>query len=196
MDATQYYVTTLTNAAIKLGPLVFYLLAGYFLFIKLPFLLYYRSIQKNKGTAAEFTQQENVDADFQKKMEEERKREFEERMKNLGGDKNKEERKKQSESNHSKSQKSNDKQRGSQQKRQQKEEKQRTSEQIKATPEEILFKLKPGQVFTAQELKKIYHKLLKENHPDKFRTDHQKEFAESKTKSINDAYQKLKKRVS
>lgn len=196
MDATQYYITTLTNAAMKLGPMIFYLVAGYFLFIKLPFLLYYRTLQKPKSS--EFETKFDFDQDFQKRMEEERRREFEERMKNLGSKKQESEKKKAEAHFESKQEKTEHKreEKRKETKQERKKEAPKASEQIKATPEEILFKLKPGQAFTAQELKKRYHQLLHENHPDKFRTDHQKEFAEAKTKSINEAYQKLKKRVS
>ncbi|HLW56215.1 MAG TPA: DnaJ domain-containing protein [Bacteriovoracaceae bacterium] len=193
MDAGQYYITTLTNAAMKLGPLVFYILAGYFLFIKLPFLLYYRNLQKSKNPQGSTQNNESIDMDFQKKMEEERRKEFEERMKNLGGNKQKDETKREDKSQSTGNQKKTSNENTAHRKKQ---HSQKPNEQIQATPEEILFKLKPGKTFTAQELKKIYHKLLKENHPDKFRTDHQKEYAEAKTKKINEAYQKLKKRVS
>lgn len=197
MDAGQYYITTITNAAMKLGPLLFYLFAGYFLFIKLPFLLYLRTLKKphlsNQG-------QEDLQTDpaFQKKMEEERRREFEERMKNLGGDKRdekKQEAKKKEERREEKKREEKREQKFSQGKQEKARPRTKESGVTSASAEEILFKLKPGQVFTGQELKKMYHQLLQENHPDKFRTDHQKEFAEEKTKNINEAYQKLKKRV-
>lgn len=181
MDAGQYYITTLTNAAMKLGPLFFYLLAGYFLFVKLPFLLYYRSIQKNK-TLDDGQAGENIAASSKKKIQEEPKRESQERM----GKKNPEDKSKESSSSSKDHAKNN---------ANQKQSGKNASAQVKATPEEILFKLKPGQVFSAVELKKRYYSLLQENHPDKFRTDHQKEYAETRTKSINEAYQKLKKRV-
>lgn len=186
MDAGQYYITTITNAALKLGPMIFYVVAGYFLFIKLPFLIFYRNIQKPKASSNDF--EFKADPDFQKKMEEERKKEFQERMKNLGGEKNQ---------NQEKAKKEETKeQKRSEESSSKKKEEPKASQGIKASPEEILFKLKAGQIFTAQELKKTYHKLLQEHHPDKFRTEHQKEFAEMKTKNINEAYQKLKKRVS
>lgn len=192
MDAGQYYITTLTNAAMKLGPLVFYIVAGYFLFIKLPFLFYYRTLQKPK-TPGTPQRDENSDINFQKKMEEKQRQEFEERMKNLGGNKQKKDETRDQNSHSAGNQKKSNNENNGNRKKQQS---QKINEQIQATPEEILFKLRPGKPFTAQELKKHYHKLLKENHPDKFRTDHQKEYAEAKTKMINEAYQKLKKRVS
>lgn len=194
MDAGQYYITTLTNAALKLGPIVFYLLAGYFLFVKLPFLLYYKTLQKPKIQVNDKDDDFQNDLNFQKRMEEEQRKEFEERMKNLGS---KKEEQKKEESKREERRKADQQQQQEKRRREEakKKESAKKSEQIQATPEEILFKLRPGQVFTTQELKKRYHKLLQENHPDKFRTDHQKEVAETKTKDINEAYQKLKKRV-
>ena len=69
---------------------------------------------------------------------------------------------------------------------------------IKLTPSELLFDLKPGQILNKKFLKKRYHDLLKENHPDKvdmlgsdFKT-----LAEKKTKEINSAYEELKKKAS
>jgi hypothetical protein len=47
MDA-QYYVTTLTNAFTKLGPLFLFLIGGYFVFIKLPFLFLKKSMNDQK----------------------------------------------------------------------------------------------------------------------------------------------------
>lgn len=186
MDPVQYYVTTLTNAAQKLGPVVLYLVGGYLLFIKLPFVLYYKVLQKPK---VDFSQEEiKPDLNFQKEMEEQRRREFNERMKNLGSGQsqkktdNKQESSQKSSENHS-------------QHKQNGPRPAPKSKMREATPEEIIFKLKAGEVFTAKELKKRYHELLKANHPDKFRTEHQKESAEAKTKNINDAYQKLKKNV-
>lgn len=191
MDPVQYYVTTLTNAAQKLGPVVLYLVGGYLLFIKLPFFLYYKTLQKPKASSQEDFK---PDLDFQKRMEEERVKEFNERMKNLGGGKKKPEAENTQSSQHE--EKKHRHQHQSKARGEAKPDQKQKSGMRQATPEEILFKLKPGEVFTEKELKKRYHELLKQNHPDKFRTDHQKEFAEAKTKSINDAYQKLKKNVS
>ncbi|HLT22946.1 MAG TPA: J domain-containing protein [Bacteriovoracaceae bacterium] len=193
MDAGQYYITTLTNAALKLGPMVLYLLAGYFLFVKLPFLLFYKTLQKPKVHSND-KDDFQTDLNFQKKMEDEQRKEFEERMKNLGGAK-KEETKEEKKEKKEEQRKTENRQEKKRREETSNKRPSKKSEQIQATPEEILFKLRPGQMFTGQELKKRYHKLLQENHPDKFRTDHQKEVAESKTKDINDAYQKLKKRV-
>lgn len=186
MDPVQYYVTTLTNAAQKLGPMVLYLVGGYLLFIKLPFVLYYKVLQKPK---VDFSQEEiKPDLSFQKEMEEQRRREFNERMKNLGpGQGQKKTENKEESSQKTSGNNTHQKQSGPRPAPK--------SKMREATPEEIIFKLKAGEVFTAKELKKRYHELLKANHPDKFRTEHQKESAEAKTKSINDAYQKLKKNV-
>lgn len=48
MDPAQYYITTLTTAFSKIGPLVLFVVGGYFIFIKLPFLFLKKSMDDQK----------------------------------------------------------------------------------------------------------------------------------------------------
>jgi hypothetical protein len=48
MEVSQYYVTTLTNAFMKIGPLIAFLVIGYFIFVKLPFLFFLNNMKKTK----------------------------------------------------------------------------------------------------------------------------------------------------
>ncbi len=69
----------------------------------------------------------------------------------------------------------------------------------KSRPKDIsaeeIFQLRPGESFTKKDLKKKYHDLLKQNHPDKVAAELKKS-AELKTKEINIAYVKLKNRAA
>ena len=48
MDATEYYITTLTNAFKTLGPYFIFFVGGYLVFIKLPFLFLKKSMDDQK----------------------------------------------------------------------------------------------------------------------------------------------------
>lgn len=48
MDPANYFVTTLVGALTKLTPYVIFIAAGYFLFIKMPFLFFRKSIKKQR----------------------------------------------------------------------------------------------------------------------------------------------------
>lgn len=48
MDVSQYYITTLTNAAKNLGPIVIFVIGGYFIFVKLPFLFLKKNLTDQK----------------------------------------------------------------------------------------------------------------------------------------------------
>ena len=65
------------------------------------------------------------------------------------------------------------------------------------TPESI-FNLKTGEKYTKDELKKKYHELLRQNHPDRVASMGAdfKKLAEQNTKEINKAYEKLKSKAS
>jgi len=48
MDVSEYYVNTLKNAAQNLAPILGFVLVGYFIFIKLPFLFFLKNMSKEK----------------------------------------------------------------------------------------------------------------------------------------------------
>ena len=187
MDASQYYITTLTAAVKNLAPYAIFLVGGYLVFIKLPFMFFLKNL---KETKQEFEQNQRLGDDSKKSYRLEDYEDFQRRMKLMNAPKEepkKEEVKKEE----------------SKTRFQEKKKEEPKKEQPKAKPKpqpqsssaEELFEFKPGQTFTQQELKKKYHDLLKMNHPDKVASmgPDFKKMAEMKTKDINSAYMKLKK---
>ncbi len=187
MDASTYYINTLSTAFQKLAPIIAWALAGYFIFIRLPFLLFLKNIKDSKLPGPQDLQLEEDEASKRKK-EQDNFNDFNRRMKILGG------------APHNEQTKSEHK---SEQKKEQKKEQRREGPKKRPAPAgdiaaENLFELRPGQSFTKDELRKKYHELLKMNHPDKVASLGQdfKKLAEQKTKDINSAYNKLKSRAS
>ena len=182
MDASQYYITTLTAAFKNLAPIAIFLLGGYFIFIKLPFMFLLKSM-KDQKQSLDMNQNQRLSDDSKKDYKLEDYQDFQRRMKLTSAQK-KEEPKAQ------------------EQKKAEPKKEEPKKEPPRAKPKpapsnaaEELFELTPGQVYTQQELKKKYHDLLKMNHPDKVASmgiDFKK-MAELKTKEINSAYMKLKK---
>ena len=175
MDASQYYMTTLTNAASKIGPVLGYAIVAYFIFIKLPFLLALKSHKDNKTQKNDdgFPEKNTAPA-FQEQVKLEKK--SEQKIEN-----SKEEPK---------------------QEKQKKEEKKKKTFEKKFPSEESnaynIFSLNTDQKFTKSDLKKKYYDLLRQNHPDKVASlgPEFKKLAEKKTKDINSAYDELKKKAS
>lgn len=195
MDASTYYINTLTTAFQKLAPIIAWALAGYFIFIRLPFLLFLKNIKDSKVTGAQDLQLEDDEAS-KKKKEQDNLHDFNRRMKILGGAPHGEQKKSEQKTEQKSEQKT-------EQKKEHKKEQRREEPKKRAAPAgdaaaENLFELRPGQNFTKDELRKKYHELLKMNHPDKVASLGQdfKKLAEQKTKDINSAYNKLKSRAS
>jgi hypothetical protein len=199
----EYYVTTLTNAFKNLAPYVAFLVGGYFIFIKMPFLFLKKSMddqkkklhEENKGF--EVTKEEKYTVDdylaFQQKL----------KLMNGGQEKSgaskkeepRQERKTQQRSEQKREQRSEQKK--EQKTEQKREAPKRPAEPADQSPEEI-FNLRPGQAITKSELKKRYFELLKQNHPDRVASMGQdfKKLAEKNTKEINKAYDRLKNKAS
>ncbi len=80
---------------------------------------------------------------------------------------------------------------------QKKEPPKRPAAEVGPSPESV-FELIPGQKLSSSELKSRYHELLKQSHPDRVASmgPEFKKLAERKTKEINEAYSKLKKKAS
>ena len=74
----------------------------------------------------------------------------------------------------------------------------KTEHRPRPSKEEVLFQYAAGEAYSHKDLKKKYHKLLKDHHPDKVAQldERRKEMAEKKTKEINSAYEHLKKKAS
>jgi DnaJ-domain-containing protein 1 len=191
MDASTYYINTLTTAFQKLAPIIAWALAGYFIFIRLPFLLFLKNMKDSKLTGPQELQLEDDEATKRKK-EQDNVNDFNRRMKILGGASQNEQKKSEKKTEQKTEQKKE------QRKEQRKEESKKRPSPSKDASAENLFELRPGQNFTKDELRKKYHELLKMNHPDKVASLGQdfKKLAEQKTKDINSAYNKLKSRAS
>ncbi len=202
MDPATYYATTLTNAAKNLGPTILYLIAGYFIFIKLPFMLMVKVNKENKpkveedvgpklGNKASFKAPQDttpkIDSMSHQERMQQRVKEIDEAIKKKEKAR-KEERlrqeKKKVERDNAKAQEEAEKKR-----------KEAAKNAPPLTPAARVFDFKPGEEITKKELKKRYYKLLRENHPDKVGED-KKNHAEKKTKEINSAYEELEKKAS
>ena len=184
MDVSTYYITTLTTAVTKIGPVLAFILVGYFIFIKMPFLFFLNSMKSNRQSMPT-SMQDHLDFDQIKKDQlKTQEQDFKERMKTLGAPKTEAK-----------------KEHKSEQKTEQKQEKKKEvpkKERPQDFSAENLFELKPHQAFTKNELRKKYHDLLKMNHPDKVASlgADFKKLAEQKTKDINSAYTKLKSKAA
>ena len=189
MDPVQYYTTTLINAATKLGPILAFLIGGYFIFFKLPFLFLLRNMNISKK---EFDNQPPTDLlpkDYSVKNYED----FQRRMKLMKAPEPKKEEPKRE------AKKEQPKQERPKQERPKQEQKKPEAPPKKPaavkSPEEIL-NLKPG--YTKADLKKNYYDLLRQNHPDKVASMGAdfKKLADQNTKEINSAYEKLKNKAA
>lgn len=179
MEPIDYYTTTIMKAFKTIGPTVMFLLGGYFIFIKMPFLLFKKSIsdQKKKHQVAEISDEQ-----------EEEKR----NIKLLNGKTKKPEaRLNQTENQEKKQSKGED---ASSKKHD------APKKPIPPRPQspEAFFNFGPDDKFTSRELKKRYFELLQKNHPDRVASmsEEFKKLAEKNTKDINKAYDQLKKKAS
>ncbi|WPU66872.1 J domain-containing protein [Peredibacter starrii] len=191
MDPVQYYTTTLINAATKLGPILAFLIGGYFIFFKLPFLFLLRNMNITKKEFDNQPPSDLLPKDYSVKNYED----FQRRMKLLKTPEPKKEEPKKKEQ----PKQERPKQESTKQERPKQEQKRPEAPPKRPapskTPEEIL-NLKPG--FTKAELKKNYYDLLRQNHPDKVASMGAdfKKLADQNTKEINQAYEKLKNKAA
>lgn len=185
MEPTEYYIKTLTAAFKNIAPLVAFIVGGYFIFVKMPFLFFRKSMDEQKKKL----QDENKDVTVKaEKYTVEDYKKFQETVKLL----NAKEQPKQEQP----------KQEQPKQEQKKKEEPKRErpapkpSSSVKS-PEEV-FNLKPGEAISQSELKKRYIELIKQNHPDRVASMGQdfKKLAENNTKEINKAFEALKKKAS
>lgn len=173
MDPVNYYITTITTAFKNITPVLIFLVGGYFIFIKMPFLFFKKSMGEQKKKF------EDPKEDKLEKNALEHPKEFQKTLNHI---------------NHqSKSEKSN----SEGPKKETKKDSKKIDQQVESTPEEM-FNFKKGESITHKELKKRYFELLKQNHPDRVASMGQdfKKLAERNTKEINKAYEKLKKKAS
>lgn len=191
MDPVNYYITTLSTAFTKLLPYFIFLVGGYFVFVRLPFLFFRKSMDVQKKNLQE---EDTKGLEVKRPYGLEDYQAFQRQMKLMNGAQRqeREQERPRSESKKEESKKEEPK----------KEEPKREKVKVKAepqgkTPEEI-FNLKPHETITKGELKKRYFELLKQNHPDRVASLGQdfKKLAEKNTKEINKAYEKLKNRAA
>lgn len=168
MDPAHYYYTTLMTAFTKLAPYFIFIVGGYFVFIKMPFLFLKKSM------------------DDQKKNLEAEKKDVVPKIEKIA--------EKPKEKNRL-DKKEEPKREGPKREAPKRPEPQATSKAL--TPEEVLG-FKPGEAFTQSELKKRYFDLLKQNHPDRVASmgPDFKKLADKNTKDINQAYEKLKNKAA
>jgi hypothetical protein len=208
MDPANYYITTITSAFLKLAPILAFLIGGYLVFIKLPFLFLRKSMDHQKKKL----QEENKDLQVspeKKAYSVEDYKEFQRKMKLMNSQA---ERPKLEALDHAESRKKTADQRKEQPKSHQRQEQKteqkshQKKEEIRRprpasssapTPEEVLG-FRTNECFTKSELKKRYFDKLKENHPDRVASmgEDFKKLAEKNTKEINQAYDKLKNRAA
>lgn len=199
MDVSQYYITTLMNAATKIGPLLAFIIGGYFLFVKLPFFFFL----KNMNISKKEYEQQNPNLDYQKDYSVKNYEDFQRRMKLMNTSKEAPKLKapeaKKEEAKKEEPKKEKKKEEPKQQKKQEFKQERKT-EVKKDKPQEksaeVIFEIKPG--FTKEELRKRYHELLRQNHPDKVANlgEDFKKLADQNTKEINKAYEKLKSKAA
>lgn len=193
MDPVEYYIKTLTVAFKNIAPLVAFVIGGYFIFVKMPFLLFRKSMNEQKKKVEE----ENKGLEKVEKYTVEDYKKFQDTMKLLSGQKEipKQENPKQD-------QKKQEQKKKEEKKEERKEERRerpaaKPAAATNRSPEEV-FNLKPGESLSGSELKKRYFELLKQNHPDRVASMGQdfKKLAENNTKEINKAFEALKKKAS
>jgi hypothetical protein len=171
----NYYINTLTTALGKIGPLVAFIVVGYFIFFKLPFLFFLRNMKKSKeelGIPKEVVPQRTKEGHSIQEYEK-----FVQRKKRIEAPREKEERKE------------NLRLEAPGTRSRPRDEDERARE---------LFELKVGEVFSKEELRKKYRDLLKANHPDKVASlsPEFRALADKRTKDINSAYERLLKRAA
>jgi hypothetical protein len=196
MNPAEYYSQTLMKAAMNLGPWVLFAVVGYILFIKLPFWLALKVNRNEKRNdipisgskeAPKYRPQDFNTPKVDPLKEEQRRQQKEE-------ERQRQERKK-VEREKAKAEEEKKKQ----YKQWQKEEKKaREEDSSHTTTAEEIFQLKPGEQLNKSQLKKRYHELLRQYHPDKVAAlgAEFKDIAEKRTKQINSAYEELKKKAS
>jgi hypothetical protein len=194
MSYDQYVVTTFMKAGSKILPIVVSIVVGYFVFIKLPFWFFrntlrdVRKMHPEEDNLPKFPEEPKV-----LKLEEKIRRDAEELKKEKDG------------ADRRKFQSQQKKEEPKTERRKEERKKEEPKKEVPKKPAaevgpspETIFELIPGQKLSSTELKSRYHELLKQSHPDRVASmgPEFKKLAEKKTKEINEAYAKLKKKAS
>ncbi len=200
MDYPTYLATTMMKAGTKIVPFVVSIVVGYFVFIKLPFWFF-------RNTMRDARRQDPLQPDFPKfpeepkfmRLEEKIKRDAEElkREQNKFQQQNRSQKKEEPKKEYKKEEPKKEEQKKEEKREERREIPKRPAAEVGVTPESV-FELLPGQKLSPSELKSRYHELLKQSHPDRVASmgPDFKKLAEKKTKEINEAYARLKKKAS
>ncbi len=194
MDYGQYVMVTMMKAGTKIVPFVVSIVVGYFVFIKLPFWFFRSTMRDARKADPEFDLPKFPEEAKVMRLEEKIKRDAEEMKKEQQRfqQQNKSQKKEEPKKEYKKEEPKKE-----EKKEQKQEPPKRPAADLGPSPESV-FELLPGQKLSASELKSRYHELLKQSHPDRVASmgPDFKKLAEKKTKELNDAYQKLKKKAS
>lgn len=194
MDPVNYYITTLTAAFKNIAPIAVFLIGGYFIFFKLPFLF----LRKNMAEQKKKMEEDAPQIQKEERYTVEHYQEFQKTLKLMNGGQKEEPKQQQKKTENTRQEKKQEHKQ--EQKREQKQERtqrpSRPESPAARSPEEI-FNLRPGEKLSSGELKKRYFELLKQNHPDRVASmgAEFKKLAEKNTKEINTAFEALKKKA-
>jgi flagellar biosynthesis/type III secretory pathway M-ring protein FliF/YscJ len=189
MEPVNYYVTTLSTAFSKLLPYFIFLVGGYFVFIRMPFLFFRKSMDSQKKKVEEESKSLQTQ-ESKKEYSVDDYMDFQRKMKQMNAQPPKLEA-----LNHTESKKKEGPKK-EEQKKSREEPKKQASSRLQSAEE--IFGFKSNETITKSELKKRYFELLKQNHPDRVASMGQdfKKLAEKNTKDINMAYDKLKNKAA
>lgn len=193
MSYDQYLMTTMMKAGTKIVPVVVSIVIGYFLFIKLPFWFFRRTLQ-------DVRKHDFPDLDNKSRLPEEPKiMKLEDKIKRDAEELKKEQQRfqQQQKKEEPKAKKEEPKKEQPKQEQKKQEPPKRPAPEQAPSPESV-FDIRPGEKFTHEQLKAKHRELIKQSHPDKVASmgPDFKKLAEKKTKEINEAYDKLKKKAS
>jgi hypothetical protein len=164
------------------------LVVGYFIFIKLPFLFFRQTLKDVRKMHPDDY------PNLPKFPEEQKVMRLEDKIRRDAEELKKEQQKKEQPKKEAKKEQKKEEPKKEEKK---KEPPKRSLVDPGPTPESV-FEIQSGQKLTHEELKSRYHELLKQSHPDRVASmgPEFRKLAEKKTKEINEAYAKLKKKAS
>ncbi|MES2528725.1 MAG: J domain-containing protein [Bdellovibrionota bacterium] len=190
MDYPTYLATTMMKAGTKIVPFVVSIVVGYYVFIKLPFWFF-------RNTMRDARRQDPLQPDFPKFPDEPKFMKLEDKIKRDAEEVKREQQKFQQQNRSQKKEEPKKEEPKKEKREERREIPKRPAADIGVSPESV-FELLPGQKLSPSELKSRYHELLKQSHPDRVASmgPDFKKLAEKKTKEINEAYARLKKKAS
>lgn len=191
MSYDDYVVKTFMTAGTKIVPVVVSLVVGYFVFIKLPFFFFRQTLRDVRKMHPE------DDPNLPKFPEEAKVMRLEDKIRRDAEELKNEQKKKEPPKKEQPKKEQAHAKKEEKKKEEPKPPPKRPVVDPGPTPESV-FEIQSGQKLTPEELKSRYHELLKQSHPDRVASmgPEFRKLAEKKTKEINEAYGKLKKKAS